>query len=262
MLRASLMVLVLAAGLDAAAAEAPAAAEAAAADAEGPLSEAETERRRFMNFEPWAGNINLGVKLKSGNTESNEADFTYQASRNYGLWDVHLRASADYDSVSSIITEEDLDARFQMDRSLTEVDYLYGSIDWERDPFADIDQKWTETVGYGRRLYRDLDQRLRFEVGPLAIQTNRSSGLDETEGGVRLRLLYDWDLREGLSFQSINRWDIAGDNGKVESINALTLTLTERLNLRVSVEIDYVDSVPFGTDHTDFETVLSLGYNF
>lgn len=242
---------------------APLAAALFCASQSAPAVNAANEEFHSWNAERsvWEADAELGIIVTSGNTESESFNGKFRVVNERRYWRHRLRGAALLASEEDESTAERYQTDFKTDYKLTERDYLFGNLRYEKDRFADLDYRTSETVGYGRRLLARQDMRLDAEIGAGARQLRPRDG-DSTENDAMLRLASDfmWQFTEMGRFTQSVLVESTNDETYTEAETALRGSLTERLGLSISFTVRHTDSVPAGTERTDTITALNLAY--
>ncbi|MDH4124420.1 MAG: DUF481 domain-containing protein [Gammaproteobacteria bacterium] len=211
---------------------------------------------------PWAGKASLGYLATSGNTDNSNLNTAFEIGYTAGNWAHIFDASAIFATEDSATTAEAYAAGWKSERKLSEVNFLYGRLNWRKDRFSGYDQQFAQTVGYGRRLIDKERHTLNGEVGLGARQSELADGTDENEAILTGGLYYKWALSETTTFTQDLLVESGSENTYLESKTALSASLVGDLALVVSYTIKSNSDVPAGTEKTDTFTALALEYAF
>lgn len=211
---------------------------------------------------PWSGNVKLGYLATTGNTESSSLNSGFEINYKLELWEHGARAAAIYSTESKITTAEAYDFGWKSARNLTDHDFLFGRLDWRKDRFASIEQQFSQTVGYGRRLIDTDKHQLNGELGVGARQSDLSDGTDESDTIYTGRLTYNWNFSETASFGQAFLVEAGSSNTFTESVTDLRAQLLGSLALVASYTIRNNSDVLPGSEKTDTRAALSLEYGF
>ena len=228
---------------------APAMAHEEEAEEEGPVG-------------PWSGNVRLGYLGTSGNTETTNMSGAFEVDYKLEKWSHHFDAAAIKASESKDTTAEAFIAGWKSERSLAEVNFLYGRLDWRKDRFSGFDTQFSQTVGYGHRLINSDKHSLNGELGFGARQSELSDGTDESETIITGGLYYKWSISENSEFTQDLLVEAGDENTYSMSRTAISATLLGDLALVASYTIKNNSKVPLGNEKTDTFTALSLEYSF
>lgn len=211
---------------------------------------------------PWAGKASLGYLATSGNTDNSNLNTAFEIGYTVGSW-VHLfDASAIFATEDNDTTAEAYAAGWKSERKLSDVNFLYGRLNWRKDRFSGYDQQFAQTIGYGRRLIDKERHTLNGEVGLGARQSELADGTDENEAILTGGLYYKWALSQTAAFTQDLMVESGSENTYLESRTALSASLVGNLALVASYTIKSNSDVPPGTEKTDTFTALSLEYAF
>jgi putative salt-induced outer membrane protein len=211
---------------------------------------------------PWAGKARLGYLATSGNTDNSNLNTAFEIGYSAGSWVHAFDAAAIFATEDSATTAEAYAVGWKSERALSEVNFLYGRLDWRKDRFSGYDQQFAQTVGYGRHLIDTERHSLNGEIGFGARQSDLADGTEESETILTGGLYYKWILSETATFTQDLAVESGSTNTYMESKTALSARLVRNLALVASYTIKSNSEVPVGTEKTDTFTALSLEYAF
>ncbi|MBT8078748.1 MAG: DUF481 domain-containing protein [Gammaproteobacteria bacterium] len=211
---------------------------------------------------PWSGKAALGYLATSGNTENTSLNTNFEVSYSSGNWIHTLKAFAINASESDETTAEGYGAGWKSERNLSEVNFLFGELDWRKDRFSGVPEQFSQTVGYGRRIFKTPAHLLNAEIGAGARQSEDSLGNTDSEFVVRGAGHYKWTFTETANFTFDLLVEYGDSNTYTQSDFALRARLIGNLNMVASYTIKNNSEVPAGTEDTDTFTALSLEYAF
>ena len=213
--------------------------------------------------DPVTGSASLGSLATSGNTDSTNANASFELDWDRGgLWTHHWSALAVNASASGTTTAEAYAAGYTGRREFSETTYLFASANWREDRFSGYDRQVTEAVGYGRRFIDNDRQTLALEAGAGAKQSTLLDGTELDEAIVRGALDYVVRISESSDFTQKLLLEAGEDNRYTESVSALRARLIGDLALIFSYTVKNNSDVPVGIDETDTFTAISLEYGF
>jgi len=125
-----------------------------------------------------------------------------------------------------------------------------------------LEQQFSQTVGYGRRLIDSDKHQLNGELGVGARQSDLSDGTDESDTIYTGRLTYNWIFSETASFGQAFLVEAGSSNTFTESVTDLRAQLLGSLALVASYTIRNNSDVLPGSEKTDTRAALSLEYGF
>lgn len=210
----------------------------------------------------WSGQAALGILATSGNSETTNANAYLELAYDLDRWH-HLGrlAAAGADSEGET-TAERYKAGYKAKFDISEHNYLFGLINYEKDKFSGYDRQISETIGYGRRVLDSDRHVLNLEAGAGFKQSDLRDGSSENGAILRLATDYLWRISDTAKFTQDIGIEQGSGNTYLESITALNATLIEQLGLVLSYTIKTNSDVPAGSEKTDTFTALSLEYAF
>lgn len=212
--------------------------------------------------DPWFGNVKFGYLATSGNTENSNLNSSFQVGYTAGKWTHTFDAFAIYASENDVTTAEAYELGWKSERNLTEVDFLFGRVNWRKDRFSGYPEQFSESIGYGRRLIDKAPHTLNAEIGLGARQAERVDGVTENDAIIRAGLDYKWQFSETASFTQDFVVEAGQNNTYLESISAVTARLIGNLALVASYTVKNNSDVLPGTEKTDTYAAVSLEYAF
>ena len=210
----------------------------------------------------WSGKATLGYLATSGNTENSTLNTGVEVGFATGQWAHTAKAAAISASENNTSTAEAYELGWKSERKLTDVDFLYGRVNWRKDKFGAYDTQFSQTVGYGRRLIDNKTHKLNAEVGIGARQSEFQLGGTENETIFTAGAYYKWAISETAEFRQDLSTEAGGENTYIESHTAVSAKLVGNLALVASYTIKHNTEVPALTEKTDTYTALSLEYLF
>lgn len=232
--------------------------------------------------------IEIGVILTSGNTESTAGTAKIDISQDFTKWKNNYIVSAFYkeDEVTLDVAGEEVKemqttadkifASMQSDYKLdNEHKALFAYVSYEDDQFSGFDYQSTVAVGYSNRLFETENSHFDYSVGPgLAIAKTEETVDDDdniipaekTETfAVRLSGSYLYRLSEHAKITQKISGDVAGDsekNTKIKSETGLTATINGSMALKLSYVINHNTKPPFEKEKTDTTTAVTLVFTY
>ncbi|MGI9222061.1 MAG: DUF481 domain-containing protein [Woeseiaceae bacterium] len=211
---------------------------------------------------PWSGKASLGYLGTSGNTDTTNMSAAFEIAYAAEKWTHAFNAAAIQASEDNDTTAEAYTAGWKSERVLTDVNFLFGRLDWRKDRFSGYDTQFSQTVGYGHRLIDNEKHSLNGELGFGARQSELVDGTDESETILTGGLYYKWQLSDTAEFTQDLLIEAGDENTYTMSKTAISATLVGDLALVASYTIKNNSDVPLGTEKTDTFTALSLEYAF
>lgn len=208
---------------------------------------------------------NVGVTFTSGNSESEnmhlDGRLVTRTKRN------RYTLSGEYNEEESenILVKQNWSGLVKYDHFVSEKWYWFNSATFESDEFADLELRSAIAAGMGYQFFETDTRSLSVEFGPSYIDENFETAPDDSFFGARWAVDYDQRLWDGLSFFHYNEGLLGLENTDdltIRSRTGLRMNVTERVIARIQTAVDWDNSPPEGTDSTDYEHSLTVGYRF
>lgn len=211
---------------------------------------------------PWKASAELGYVATSGNTETETLNAKMAASHERDKWrhEGEIAALNASDEVGT--TAEKYTFSAQSNYKMTDIDFIFGNIDYENDKFSGYDYRVTESIGYGRRVINDTDLILDLEIGPGARQSKLETGETESEGMLRGAAKLDWSISSTSKLTEKLVIEAGEDVTVTKSVTGLSSKINGNLSMKITYTYKKTSEVPVGIDDTDTETAVTLVYNF
>ncbi|MES0873800.1 DUF481 domain-containing protein [Sinimarinibacterium thermocellulolyticum] len=211
----------------------------------------------------WAGEVGLGYLGTSGNTRTESLNGKLALDYTRGGWKNGFKAQSTYSTDQDETTAERYALSDKLDWSFSERNYLFVSLDWEKDLFGGIRERTSETVGYGRKLLVGPTHFLEAAIGAGARQSKENvTGLRDEDLIYRGSALYTWKLSETSAFSEGVKVESGESNTFAESLAELKVSIVGNLFVSISYTVRYNSDVPDGSDQTDTFTAINLSYAF
>lgn len=224
---------------------------------------------------PWTGEVTAGLVQTTGNSESTTANGKVQVI----YADEHWRNTFDGAAIKTEqtskttgldeVTAERYLVTDKADFNLTERDYVFLALEFEKDLVGPVRERTSETVGYGRKILTGPAHLLEAELGAgmrqtesqVVIPTAPVAVQDEDVIG-RGRVAYRWNFTAESHFGETIKAESGDTNTLMESVTELRLSLIGKLYAQASYTIRQNTKVPPGAEKTDTITAFSLGWTF
>ena len=211
---------------------------------------------------PWSGSLGIGYLAISGNTESNSVNVDGEVKYDVNKWHHRLLGRVVGKSEANTTTAEAYKAAYDLKYDLSERNYAFGLLDWNKDRFSAYDQQTFEVAGFGRRFIMTEKHKLNGEIGVGAAQNELTDGTSQDEFTTRLAGDYTWKISENAEFVQKLALNISSSNTFTESVTELRAAVVGNLGLALSYIIKNNSDVPAGTEKTDTWTAVNLDYKF
>lgn len=239
-------------------------ANTASAEALGKLAPAagESAGEEEKSKAEYSGEVAMGLEYASGNSEYENYNASAKLARDSEMWKHAISGKARNNSEDGNRTAEDYRAEYQADYKLSDIDYVFGNLDYVKDRFSGYNYRMSETLGYGRELLAGESYALKGEAGLGMRQTDRDVEGSENEFIQTVKLDFDWDITDNLHFSEELSSTFGQEATITESETTVTTALIGALDLRFTLHIEHIDDVPPGNKNTDTMTGLNLVYGF
>jgi len=212
-------------------------------------------------YSVWSGEIEFGALQTSGNSNTESAHLRSRVLNDRPLFRNSLRLEATYTDSGDKPPAEQYRATEKTALKLTEDDYLFEALRYDRSVVQGIHYRFTEVGGAGRRLYAQDKDYLLLELGAGARQTRRTDQRAvqrEAIAVVQSELNSQWGA--GSVFNAYAVVEYGERNTLAIFQAALTLRIQGSLSARFSYEVTANTSVPAGVEKVDRVESATLVY--
>lgn len=227
------------------------------------------------DFKPWAGDVELGLVLSSGNTESTairaNAELLHEMKdfRNKYLIQTLLQRNSQFDDETNTKTRYTTGQRINLVGQSNYKFYrsehsIFGRAAYLNDRFGAFHEQASVAAGYAKRLYEEGDSYWDFETGPGFAHQETSDGQRSTGIIWFVATNLDYAFSETNSFRQALEWSVSldGKNSSWQSRSVLTSQVSGQLSMRLSFVMKYDSSPGEFRQKTDTETSATLVYSF
>lgn len=211
---------------------------------------------------PWKASAELGYVATSGNTETETLNAKMAVANERDKWRHEGEITAMNASDEVQTTAEKYTLFAQSNYKMSEIDFIFGNIDYENDKFSGYDYRVTESIGYGRRVINQPELILDLEIGPGARQSKLETGETDSEGMLRGAAKLDWSISKTSKFTEKLVIEAGEDVTVTKSVTGLSSKINGSLSMKITYTYKTTSEVPVGIDDTDTETAVTLVYNF
>ncbi|MFQ5508478.1 MAG: YdiY family protein [Leptospirillia bacterium] len=224
---------------------------------------ATTTRAQEPPTSEWSGDAELGVVITGGNTETQNISAKAEAVTEREKW----RHTGKFEMLNTTdgntTTAERYLASGKSDLKLSEHNYLFGSVVYEKDLFSGFEYRVNETVGYGRRVKNTPTLKLDLEIGAGARHSKEeNTGDHQDEALGRLAGNLKWTINTHSKFTEDVTIDIGEESTVSRSVTALKNQLAGSLATKLTFTYKHTSDVPAGVENADYETAITLVYSF
>lgn len=232
------------------------------ADAPAATTAAGTDTPATPTEAAWKGVVDAGITDVAGNTRSRTLLGSSRLEGKHGAFSHLLEASGKNISESSLRTAEQYRVAGKESWNMSEADYLFGYLSWDKDRFNGYEWQLTAAAGYGRKLLHDDRHTLAMEAGPGYRHDELPNSDTEDHGLLRAAAQYDLVIAENSHFLQRLEGEFSEDDTLTRSLTELGYRLNASLLLSASLEIRRNDNPPAGTRNSDRTTAIKLGWTF
>jgi putative salt-induced outer membrane protein len=214
-------------------------------------------------FQGWTGEGQVGGSLTSGNTEDTAFNLGLALNREGLMWNHHVNAIADFQKTDGATTREAFRTSYQLDYRISNLWFAYGLFQWERDKFALLDRRFTESLGIGYTVLSAAPFSLIVDGGVALRQTQYiTPDNEESDVAGRVTAKFGWDIRPNVRFTEEAGGLFGGTTSTIYSRTALTVGLFGALSARAAFDVNYESNPPPDVETTDTITRFALVYSF
>lgn len=212
---------------------------------------------------PWAASVAAGLLAVRGNTHSTSLNFKGALGHHFGNWNNVLQAQANYAKSGNQTSAQSWQLGDQLRYNFDEQDYGFAILNYLRDRFAGVEERVSEAVGYGRRIFQTPTQQLDLGIGVGANQQRVAGSRKLVSEPIAVFLgTYVWAISKSAQFSQSVHVEAGSNNTYVNPITQLKLTIVGHLYATIDYELRYNTTVPTGTYHSDSLTTINIGYDF
>ncbi|PZQ54045.1 MAG: DUF481 domain-containing protein, partial [Phenylobacterium zucineum] len=221
------------------------------------------ERLAAQRFsEGWKGEVQAGAFISSGNTRDIGGSAGLNLVKETLRWRHEVRANGEYQESAGRASKERYFAGYAGQWKLGGRTFVSLAASAERDRFAGVRSRFTESVGVGYRFVERPDLRVDLQAGPALRQVDYYQTGDEIAFAARLGSDLAWTIRPDLVFSQNTAVFLDSVSSTVTATTALTTKLRSDLSARTAFDLRYESEPPPGRRNTDTTLRTSLVYSF
>ncbi len=210
----------------------------------------------------WGGEAEVGILITRGNTHTDTQNIKLGVHYTSGAWEHKLKIESLRTKDNDVVTADRFGVDYRSTYQISNVDYTFGAVRYEKDRFAGFDRRTTENIGYGRKLYNEKTLLWDVEAGVGARQTDFTDNTNTNEGLVRLATNLEWRFTETSAIKEELFVEKGSINTLTQSTTSLKVKINSSLAMKLGFKVQDNSEVPVGKKHTDTETALTLVYDF
>jgi len=223
----------------------------------------------------WTGKAELGVLQSKGNAESTSANTKIDLTHKGTLWRHNLFFGALYGENASFATAERYEARYQVDRNITDRLSWFGALRGEKDRYSGFAYQTTASTGASYKFIDSAVTKLTASLGAgyrsskpeTLLKTAAGEVIGRVEGDTNsepvgtLSSDFEHAFTETTKITNKLLVESGADNTAVQNDIALQVSMSEKLALAVGYAVRYnSDPAPLAKS-TDTLTTINLVYN-
>ena len=213
----------------------------------------------------WSGTAEISAIATSGNSDTRTFGLGGEVVFDPGPWKWLARVAHVETEADDVLRARSQSALLEASRTLSERLDLYGRGGYLRDLFAGIERRLTTEAGLAYRVIATEPHSLQLLGGAGFTREQRSAGNDLSLGTANAAARYAWALTETsrLTEEAAFVADLStGDNWRFSNELAATAALSNRLSLKVSHKLSYLNEPVLGFRKTDTILAAALVANF
>ncbi len=223
----------------------------------------------------WGGDIELGLVLTSGNTQSTairtNAELMHELTdfRNKYQIQTLIQRNSQFNEATGdktrYTTAQRVNLVGQSNYKFYQSEHsIFGRAAYLNDRFGAFEEQGSLAAGYAMRAYQNGDDYLDLETGP-GIAYQQTSDKNTSTGMIWwVAANLDYHLTESNSFRQALEWSVSldGKNSSWQSRSSLTSQVNGRLSMRLNFTVKYDSNPGQFRQKTDTETSATLVYSF
>ena len=213
----------------------------------------------------WSGTAEISAIATSGNSDTRTFGLGGEVVFDPGPWKWLARVAHVETEADDVLRARSQSALLEASRTLSERLDLYGRGGYLRDLFAGIERRLTTEAGLAYRVIATEPHSLQLLGGAGFTREQRSAGNALSLGTANAAARYAWALTETsrLTEEAAFVADLStGDNWRFSNELAATAALSNRLSLKVSHKLSYLNEPVLGFRKTDTIFAAALVANF
>lgn len=192
-------------------------------------------------FALWDGKLELGGYSNTGASSATGISSSLAITRKGLRWTHVLTGAVDYKRANGATSTEHMLASYAPRYTLDSHNFVYGLVQYERDPVVGFDDRYSGSVGIGYSFIESGGLHLAATLGPSlrhTIYTANAYG-SETKLGARSSLDLKWKLNPAFSVAQTTSAYGERDIASITSLTALDARVISKLTARLSYNLQY-----------------------
>jgi putative salt-induced outer membrane protein len=246
-------------------------AEAESAQPQAPETRVESVKRALNErlaavkeaLSPWSGDVAFGFLSTTGSSESTSYNTKLGLIYSVERYKNDFSFTAIYGEQEGIRSAERYVATNQTDYNINERDFAFLALDFEKDSFGSIEERTSQTVGYGRRLLLGPVHTLNVNAGAGSRQQLPQDGRGRDYEFIgRVSADYLWRITETSSFSQKAKIESGPENTFTEAVSELKLNIIGNMSANISFTVRDNSITTLDSSRTDTFTAVNLAYKF
>ncbi|GAB63016.1 MAG: DUF481 domain-containing protein [Candidatus Jettenia sp.] len=219
----------------------------------------------------WKGNVDAGMNIKDGNTESATTHIKGSYANIRSLDNIFFDALILYETVTDKATDEDVETANEQ-RATGKYEYkhtlrLYSFFNqyFEHDEIERLSYRSISSPGVGYRFIDKEHLKYKAEAGPAYTYERFHGGITDEYLGIRIGQYLDWRILDTITFYAKAEYVQSAENTsdwRVDSGLGVRHNLTKSIALSLEL-LDQYDNTPAeGAEKEDRTLIGSVGYSF
>lgn len=213
-------------------------------------------------FEGWSGEGEVGAAQTTGTSRNTTVAAGIKLNRDGIDWQHHFVGLVDYQHSNGRTTANRELASYEADYRFSPLFFANGLIQWEQDPFAGFNHRFTETLGAGYLIINNPVVNWQLSGGPAWRQTLFITGHSESDVSAHAATQFIWHIAAATTFTEDAGLYAGGRDDTYYSTTAITTSIFGALSARLSFNINIESNPPPGIENTSTISRATLVYSF
>lgn len=214
---------------------------------------------------PWKDSAELSYVKTTGNSRNATLSAKNLFNYDWTRTSLELSASGLGSKSEEGTTAEQYSAQEKVNCNFSKHNYIFERVGWEKNRFANIQDRWSVGVGLGRNLVDTANDKLSLEAGGGYIWEDRITSENEEFGTYRGYIKYWHKLSPTAHASQDAEWlgNMDDSDGyRVNTETALTASINSHMSMKASYIWKLVNKPGAGFRRTDTITGVSLIINY
>lgn len=217
---------------------------------------------RATMLELWDGKVELGGFRSTGSTSEVGISAGVSLTRSGLQWTHRLSGSVDYRRANGRTSRERFVAAYEPRYQFDPGGFVYGLVQFERDPFIGFDSRYAASAGIGYKLIQSKAINLSVDAGPSVRRVEYTDDFTETKFGGRSSLNFGWKLSPTLNLRQTASGYFESDVITLSAQTALDARIVSRLTARLSYNVLHETESRLTGERLDTLSKVTLIYDF